>query len=63
MRLSLKKETLTEITPDALRAVMAGAGSGSCTSCVCTCLNASCQVDEAVWAVKRATAPYLHADC
>lgn len=42
-KLTLKKETLAEITPDQLRSVAGGAaGSDSCTSCGCSCYAASC---------------------
>ena len=41
-KLSLKKETLSELTSDALRMVQGGAESGSCTSCVCSCYQLSC---------------------
>lgn len=42
-KLQLKKETLTELTPNALRGVVGGAaGSDSCTSCVCSCVELSC---------------------
>jgi hypothetical protein len=45
-RLSLKKETLAELTSDELRKVMGGAGdSESCTSCFCSCHDHSCNLD------------------
>ena len=46
-KLSLKKETLSELTSDALRMVQGGAESGSCTSCFCSCDHDSCKFDQA----------------
>ena len=41
-KLSLKKETLSELTTDQLKFIAGGAESGSCTSCVCSCYAVSC---------------------
>lgn len=47
-KLTIKKETLAELTSDQLQAVMGGAGSGSCTSCFCSCDHDSCKFDVVI---------------
>lgn len=62
-KLSLKKETLAELTSDELRKVMGGVdNSGSCTSCACSCHDHSCNFDALAPALDR-LAQYVAVDC
>jgi hypothetical protein len=51
--LSLKKETLAELTSDELRTAIGGVGvaSGSCTSCACSCTSGDHSCNDAEWAL------------
>jgi hypothetical protein len=62
--LSLKKETLAELTPDELRFVNGGVdNSGSCTSCVCSCYAFSCFLWSVTDGLTQYTADYVAVNC
>ena len=63
-KLSLKKETLAELTTDQLRVVHGAAGSDSCTSCVCSCVQYSCMdVSAIVRDLVSTTGQFIDANC